>query len=191
MHALLFHHALGVTPGVTALAERLRSSGHEVAVPDLYEGATFATIDDGVAHAQSVGFRVIADRGVAAAAAVSGPFVVIGISLGAVPAQRLAQTDARVVGAVLCSGALPVDAFGDEWPASVPVQIHLGESDPWAEEDLDAARALAEVSGGRLHLHPTERHLFVDASHADHDPRLADAVVELVVDFLGGLEAGR
>lgn len=190
MQIVLFHHALGVTPGVTALAERLRSSGHDVVVPDLYEGATFESIDDGVAHAQSVGFDVIADRGVAAAAAVAAPFVVMGISLGAVPAQRLAQTDGGVAGAVLCSGALPVDAFGEEWPASVPVEIHLGESDPWAQEDLDAARELAEVSGGRLHLHRTERHLFVDSSHADHDPRLADAVVDAVERFLAVLEIG-
>lgn len=41
---LLFHHALGVTPGIQAIADELRAAGHDVAVPDLFEGATFGSL---------------------------------------------------------------------------------------------------------------------------------------------------
>jgi len=52
---LLFHHAQGLTPGVKAFADELRSAGHTVHTPDLYDGKTFDTVDEGVAHAREVG----------------------------------------------------------------------------------------------------------------------------------------
>ena len=61
---LLFHHALGHTPGVETFAEELRRAGHTVHTPDLFDGRTFATIEDGVAYADQVGFGEIIERGV-------------------------------------------------------------------------------------------------------------------------------
>jgi dienelactone hydrolase len=52
---VLFHHALGQTPGFLAFADDLRAAGHTVHTPDLYEGRTFTGIEDGVAHAQGMG----------------------------------------------------------------------------------------------------------------------------------------
>lgn len=65
---ILFHHAQGLTPGVHAFADHVRAAGHHVTVPDLYEGATFDTIEAGVAHAKQIGFDTVIERGVAAAA---------------------------------------------------------------------------------------------------------------------------
>lgn len=64
---ILFHHAQGRTAGIDAFADRLQDAGHRVTVPDLYDGATFDTIDVGVAHAEQIGFDEITARGVAAA----------------------------------------------------------------------------------------------------------------------------
>ena len=63
---VLFHHVQGLTPGVEALAESLRGSGHTVHMPDLFDGRTFATLDEGMAHAREIGFGALLDRGVAA-----------------------------------------------------------------------------------------------------------------------------
>ena len=41
---LLFHHALGLTPGVIAFADQLRAAGHAVHTPDLYAGRTFSNV---------------------------------------------------------------------------------------------------------------------------------------------------
>ena len=38
---VLFHHALGLTPGIVAFADELRRAGHTVHTPDLFEGRTF------------------------------------------------------------------------------------------------------------------------------------------------------
>jgi dienelactone hydrolase len=64
---LLFHHAQGLTGGVRALADELQAAGHVVHVPDLYEGRTFASLDEGIAHADEIGFGTVIGRGVAAA----------------------------------------------------------------------------------------------------------------------------
>src|SRR6188474_338764 len=64
---LLFHHAQGQTQGFLAFADWLRAAGYAVHAPDLFEGRTFATVEDGVANAQKVGFGEIIRRGVASA----------------------------------------------------------------------------------------------------------------------------
>ncbi|MGI8692244.1 MAG: hypothetical protein ACR2JK_04995 [Geodermatophilaceae bacterium] len=60
---LLFHHALGLTPGTVAFSEELRAAGHTVHTPDLFEGRTFATIEEGVGYAGEVGFGEVMQRG--------------------------------------------------------------------------------------------------------------------------------
>jgi dienelactone hydrolase len=45
---LLFHHALGLTAGCVAFADRLRDGGHVVHTPDLFEGRTFPSVTNRV-----------------------------------------------------------------------------------------------------------------------------------------------
>jgi len=47
---LLFHHAQGLTPGIHAFADTLRAAGHRVHTPDLFDGRTFRSIDEGMAR---------------------------------------------------------------------------------------------------------------------------------------------
>ena len=163
VHVLLFHHALGLTPGLHDLADRLREDGHDVTVPDLFEGRTFATVEEGVAHASEIGFGAVMERGVAAAADLPADLVYAGISLGVMPAQRLAQTRPGARGALLLESAVPTEDLGS-WPAGVPVQVHGMDADEYfAGEDLPAAQALvAEASasaGAELFLYPGDGHL--------------------------------
>jgi dienelactone hydrolase len=184
---LLFHHALGLTPGCLAFADEFRAAGHVVHTPDLYEGTTFPTIEEGVAHAQEVGFDTILGRGRRAAEGLANELVYAGISLGVMPAQALAQTRPGAMGAILISAAIPASEFGGPWPEGVPLQIHLMEDDPLVrdEGDLDAARELAEaVRGAELFLYPGDTHYFMDSSSADHDERAAELLTERALAFL-------
>jgi hypothetical protein len=61
---LLFHHALGQTAGFGAFADELRRAGHIVHAPDLYDGRIYATLEQGMAYAEQVGFDEIIERGV-------------------------------------------------------------------------------------------------------------------------------
>jgi dienelactone hydrolase len=182
---LLFHHARGLTPGVYAFADRLRAAGHQVAVPDLFDGRTFASLDDGVAHADGIGFDLLVDRGVAAAEGLAPGLVTAGFSLGVLPAQKLAQTRPGVRGALLFSSAVPASAFGSSWPDGLALQMHLVEDDPWAEEDRPAAEELARtVPGAELYLYPGRAHLPFDDSVDEYDPATAAQMLERSLAFL-------
>jgi dienelactone hydrolase len=182
---LLFHHALGLTPGVVAFADELRAAGHTVHTPDLYEGKTFDTVDDGVANAREIGFGMILERGRASADDLPSELVYAGFSLGGMPAQSLAQTRPGAQGALLFHAALPPSEFGERWPEGVPLQIHFMEDDPWAEEDLPAAREIVEtVDGAELFLYPGNGHLFADSGSPDYDEHCADLLMQRALEFL-------
>jgi len=185
---ILFHHAQGLTDGIRSFADELRAAGHSVTVPDLYEGKTFASIEDGVGYAQETGFDTIIERGQAAAEALPAGIVYAGFSLGVLPAQKLAQTRAGAKGALLFESCVPVSEFGNQWPPGVPVQIHGMDSDAFfAEEgDLDAAKDLvAKAKNAELFLYPGDRHLFADSSLPSYDEAAATLLKQRVLDFLG------
>lgn len=185
---LVFHHALGLTEGINWFAQRLGAAGHRVVLPDLFDGAVFTSVEEGVAHAESVGFDAIIDRGVEAAGAIDGRFVVAGFSLGVMPAQKVAQSDnGSVSGAVLCHSAVPPEFFGSPWPAGLPLQIHITPDDPWAEEDVDVARELVGTAGAMVFEYPGTGHLIADPTSADHDPEAAELIVERTLNFLGAI----
>ena len=188
---LLFHQACGRTPGVVAFAGELRRAGHTVHVPDLYEGRTFGDLDAGVGYAQDVGFGTIIERGVRAADGLPAKLVYAGLSLGVLPAQKLAQTRPGAAGAVLISGCVPPGEFGAPWPPAVPVQVDGMDADAVFvdEGDLDAARALvSSVENAELFLYPGNRHLFADNSLPSYDPAAARLLTERVIGFLDTAE---
>ena len=184
---LLFHHAQGQTKGFLAFADELRRAGHAVHVPDLYDGRTFDSIEEGLANVEAIGFETIVERGVRAAQELPAELVYAGFSLGVVPAQMLAQSRPGASGALLLHSCLPTSAFGEGWPAGVPVQVHAMEQDAFfiEEGDIDAARALvAEAEQAELFLYPGEQHLFADSSLSSFDADAAALLTRRVLDFL-------
>jgi dienelactone hydrolase len=182
---LLFHHAQGLTTGCRAFADELRAAGHVVHTPDLYDGKTFAELDDGVGYAKQVGFDTILERGLLAAGGLPDEIVYAGFSLGAMPAQMLAQTQSGAKGALLFHATLPPSEFGGPWPRGLPLQIHMMEDDEWGAEDLVVARELAEtIESAELFLYPGDRHLFADESLPDYDEEAATLLKQRVLEFL-------
>jgi len=185
---MLFHHAQGLTPGVLTFAEDLRGDGHVVHTPDLLDGRTFDTVEEGVAYARSVGFDTVQERGAQATQELPAELVYAGFSLGGMPAQLLAQTRPGARGALLFHSCFPTSEFGDGWPDGVPVQVHGMDADPWfAEEggDIDAARALVEeTDDAELFLYPGDQHLFADSSLGSYDEAAATLLQQRVREFL-------
>ncbi|CAN5320697.1 dienelactone hydrolase family protein [soil metagenome] len=184
---VLFHHALGLTPGVVAFANELRGAGHTVHTPDLFEGATFATIDEGVAQAGEIGFGEVIERAVRAVEGLPAELVYAGFSLGVLPAQKLAQTRAGARGALLFYACVPVSEFGAAWPDGVPVQVHGMDADPFfvGEGDVDAARAIVESTDqAELFLYPGDQHYFADSTLPSYDEDAATLLTQRVLGFL-------
>ncbi len=182
---VLFHHVLGLTPGIVALADALRAGGHTVHTPDLYEGRRFATLEEGMAHVQSTGFGEVSARGTRAAEKLGTDLVYAGYSLGVMPAQSLAQTRAGARAAIFIAACMPTEEFGGPWPAGVPMQVHAHENDPEFDNgyDLPTARAVVEeAADGQLFLYPGDRHFFADSSTAEYD---AVATGQMVGHILG------
>ena len=153
--------------------------------PDLFDGRTFDTIEEGMAFARETGFGALAERGVAAAQEIDPEVVYAGFSFGVMVAQQLAQTRPGARGALLMYSCLPVSEFGDSWPEGVPVQVHGKEADPFFAEDLEAAQALVDSADrAELFLYPGEEHLFADSSLPEYDAAAASLLTERVLAFL-------
>jgi dienelactone hydrolase len=187
---VLFHHVHGLTRGVLAFADDLRAAGHTVHTPDLYEGRTFDTLEDGMAHVDEIGFGTFIERGVRAADALHVDVVYAGFSAGVMPAQKLAQTRPGARDALFLHACAPASAFGSAWPDPVPVQIHGMDRDPFFadEGDIDAARELVEqAKDAQLFVYSGDQHLFTDSSLAAYDADAAAQVRERVHEFLARL----
>jgi dienelactone hydrolase len=183
---LLFHHAQGQTPGFHAFADELRRAGHTVHTPDLFDGRTFGSIDEGIAYADEVGFPNVIERGVRAADELPSELVYAGFSLGVLPAQKLAQTRPGARGALLFYSCVPSSEFGT-WPADVPVQIHGMDADPIfvGEGDIDAARELVDsTQHAELFLYPGDQHYFADSSLPSYDEAATRLLTRRVLEFL-------
>jgi len=187
---LLFHHAQGLTPGVRAFADTLRAAGHTVHAPDLFDGRTFGSIDEGLAYIGEIGFDAMRERGVRVADELPAELVYAGMSFGVLPAQKLAQTRPGARGALLFYSCLPISgewAFGP-WPDGVPVQIHGMDNDPFfvGEGDIHAAREIVEkAKDAELFLYPGDQHYFADSSLPSYDANATALLTRRVLEFLG------
>jgi len=187
---LLFHHIQGLTDGVAAFADELRAAGTTVHAPDLFDGRTFESIEEGFAFVQAQG-EALDRKALSTADPLPEELVYAGFSWGVGAAQRLAQTRAGARGALLYEACYPITgewAFGP-WPDGVPVQIHgKGDDQFFAHEgDIDAARELVATVGpelAELFLYPGDQHLFADRSLPSYDADAAALLTQRSLQFL-------
>src|SRR3954447_26728106 len=185
---VLYHHIQGLTEGVRAFADDLRQTGHTVHTPDLFDGRTFASIEEGFGFPRAQGLDAIRERGAAAADELGADLVDAGFSFGVTIAQQLAQTRPGARGALLVYSCIPVKEFGEAWPEGVPVQIHGKEGDEFFDEDLPAARELADsAAAAELFVYHGDQHLFADSSLDAYDPEAAALLMERVRAFLASV----
>ncbi|HEY5836934.1 MAG TPA: dienelactone hydrolase family protein [Streptomyces sp.] len=128
MTIVLFHSACGLRPAVHAAADRLRAAGHEVHVPDLFDGRTALTVEEGMAVADGIGRDELLRRAITAAAPYSEQgLVYAGFSLGGSLAQNAALGDDRARGLLLLHGTSDI---ADDVATDIPVRLHVAEPDP-------------------------------------------------------------
>ncbi|WP_431047831.1 dienelactone hydrolase family protein [Streptomyces sp. P1-3] len=186
---VLFHSAYGLRPAVHAAADRLRAAGHEVHVPDLYEGRTADTVEDGMAIKEEIGQEELLKRAIMAAAPLSERGVVYaGFSLGGSIAQNLALGDEKARGLLLLHGTS--DLAEDAETDGLPVQLHVADPDPFEPHDwlnawyLRMRRAGADVE---VYRYPGAGHLFTDPDLPDYDEEAAEATWQVALGFLADL----
>lgn len=180
---IMFHHVQGLTSGVAAIAEEFRAAGHSVTLPDLFDGRTFDTLAEGVSWIGEIGRPTIVDRAHAAAAELNPELVYVGFSLGARPAQGLAQTRPGARAAILFHGYHPVAEFAGNWPAGVALQVHRMKGDEWCNPET--AKALQRhVEDAEILTYPGSDHLFTDSAVDDYDPTASRTAIERALKLL-------
>ena len=189
----LFHSVLGVRPGITDAAARLRATGHEVLVVDQYDGRVFDDYGAAGAYVEGIGFPALMARAVEAVRDLPDGFVAAGFSNGAGMAEFVA-TQRRCAGVLLVSGALPMAVLGaPSWPAGLPAQLHRAVGDPFRSAGWD--RALGDdvaAAGGVLEVveHPGEGHLFTDPSlPAEYDAESTERLWREALSFVDRVAA--
>ncbi|KPI07187.1 dienelactone hydrolase [Actinobacteria bacterium OK074] len=189
MNVMLFHSTYGPRPAVRAAADRLRAAGHEVWTPDLFEGRTFETVEEGMAAQDAIGKEELLKRAVLAAAPYSERgLVYAGFSLGAALAQTLALGDEKAKGLLLLHGTSDIadTASVDE----LPVQLHVAEPDPFEPDDWLSAWYLRMGKVGadvEVHRYPGAGHLYTDPDLPDYDEEAAEATWRVALGFLDSL----
>ncbi|QOV38955.1 dienelactone hydrolase family protein [Streptomyces ferrugineus] len=189
MNIMLFHSTHGLRPAVRQAADRLRAAGHEVWTPDLFEGRTFETVEEGMEFNERIGKDELLKRAVLAAAPYSERgLVYAGFSLGASIAQTLALGDEKARGLLLLHGTSDIAAGAsvDE----LPVQLHVAEPDPFETDDwlsawyLQMGRAGADVE---VYRYAGAGHLYTDPDLPDYDEEAAEATWRVALGFLDSL----
>lgn len=189
MDIMLFHSVYGKRPAVEAAAERLRAAGHQVWVPDLFDGWTTDSVEVAMAKKDEIGSDELLKRAVMAAAPYSERgLVYAGFSFGASVAQTLALGDEKARGLLLLHGTsdLAPNASVDE----LPVQLHVAEPDPFETDDwlsswyLQMRRAGADVE---VYRYRGAGHVYTDPELPDWDPDAAERTWAIALDFLDGL----
>lgn len=188
---VLIHSVLGRRAGVLDAAERLRADGHDVWLPDLFEGRVFEEYEPAMAWVDALGAEALYASALAAVADLPDGFVVGGFSLGSNVASYLA-TRRRVSGVLQLSGLSVLEWFGADatWPVGVDSQAHQTSGDPFREDEI-AEQAMAEVTaaGGRLEMfdYPGSGHLFTDPSlPAEYDAEATELLWSRVLPFVRG-----
>ncbi|MFJ6407348.1 dienelactone hydrolase family protein [Streptomyces hydrogenans] len=189
MDIMLFHSVHGKRPAVDAAADRLRAAGHQVWVPDLFDGWTTESVEEGMARKDEIGSDELLKRAVLAAAPYSERgLVYAGFSFGASVAQTLALGDEKARGLLLLHGTsdLAPNASVDD----LPVQLHVAEPDPFETDDwlsawyLQMRRAGAEVE---VYRYRGAGHVYTDPELPDWDAEAAERTWAIALDFLDGL----
>ena len=168
-------------------ANQLRDAGHSVTLPDLFKGAVFDTLEQGVAAVEAMGFESILEAGEDVASSGPNDAVYAGFSLGALIAHKLAQTRPGAKGALLYHyGDVPVEMFGGAWPSGVSVQFHISELDEWREDGVveEFVSRVGEVATAELFEYPGSAHLFTDSSLAEYQVEPTSLVVSRTLTFL-------
>ncbi|WP_030163285.1 dienelactone hydrolase family protein [Spirillospora albida] len=186
---LLFHSMYGLRPAVHEAAGRLRDAGHDVHVPDLYDGRVADTPEEGLAIKEEIGRDELLRRAVTAAAPLTGDegLVYAGFSLGGSLAQNLALADDGARGLLLMHGT---SDMADDASTDIPVQLHVADPDTYEPVDwLNAWYLRMRKAGADVEVfrYRGAGHLFTDPDLPDHDPDAAERAWTVALDFLATL----
>ena len=186
---LLLHPWWGVTPAMRWWADQLVSVGRRVVVPDLYGGATAATVAEAEARAEATlqdpAALSLVQRCADGLAAEAAPWAAMGFSMGAFLACNLAGRGAAGPDQLVLF-------YGGQAPQGTDVRtrwvdLHVAPDDPWFEDDeLAAVEAGFRDAGADVIVYRYEGcgHWFAETGSPGYEPAAADLARDRVLERL-------
>lgn len=189
---LLLHSAYGLRPAVHAAADRLREAGHQVHVPDLYDGKVFDTVEEGMAYREELGNDELLRRAVGAAAPLLGTPGTRLVYAGLLARRRAgpepgARRRARARPAAPARHLGPARGRRHRGPGAAARRRARPVRDRGLAEHLvpGDAPSGAEVE---VHRYRGAGHLFTDPELPDYDAEAAETAWAAALDFLTELD---
>lgn len=186
-HIVLLHSVLGLRPAERAAADRLHAAGHEVTLPDLYDGEHADDYADGFALRDRVGWDTAVGRATDAVRAAPAGAVLAGVSMGAGVVSALLPDRPDTGGVLLLHGTAAVPAA---LRPGLPVQLHVSEHDRFAPPaEVAAWRDTALDAGAdvEVHTYDVPGHYFTDPGLPEYDADAAALTWRRSLEFLAGL----
>jgi dienelactone hydrolase len=184
MHVVLFHSAQGLRPVERELADALRLDGHHVTVPDLYDGRSAQTVEDGLVLKDTVGWTRIMSRARESLRSLPDDAVLAGVSIGAGVVSEVWRDRPATAAVLLVHGYAPIP---EDVTPGVRAALHVAEDDPFAPHETVADwEATADLRGlvVDVYRYPRLGHFFTDRSSGDYDAAAAATVLQRARDFL-------
>ncbi|WP_328614848.1 dienelactone hydrolase family protein [Amycolatopsis sp. NBC_00355] len=180
VNIVVFHSVLGLRPVELGAAERLRAAGHDVVTPDLYAGLTAATLDDGFALMDRVGWAAISRRAAEAVRDLPPSTVLLGVSMGCGVVQSVLPDRPAAAGVLLLHALAAIPASARD---GLPVQVHVADPDPIAPPAEVAAWREA-TPGAEVFTYPGAGHFYTDAEDPGYDEVAAALTWRRALGFL-------
>ncbi|MBB3608399.1 dienelactone hydrolase family protein [Rhizobium sp. BK602] len=186
---ILFHSVYGLRSLENEAVERLQAAGHKAFAPDLYDGWTASSVEEGFRLRDEVGWQTICERAEWAMAGLPPSTVLGGFSMGAAVAASVWPKRPQTAGILFLHG---IAGIADNARKGLPLQLHLADPDPFeSAAEVAAWRSAVERSGiaADIFTYPGPGHLYTDASLPDYDAKAADLTWSRVLAFLDAVEA--
>ncbi|WP_373353002.1 dienelactone hydrolase family protein [Pseudoroseicyclus sp. CXY001] len=183
-HIVLLHSVLGLRPVELGMKARWEAAGHSVTLPDLYDGASAESYEEGFALRKEIGDAVGARARAAILAAPKGA-VLSGVSLGAMFVGESWSERPDIRGAVFFAGGAE---FVPGLRRGLKVQAHIARPDPFDDEDYFASWAATKGDAElEIFRYDGVGHYFLDRALTDYGEAEAELCLSRVDAFLAGL----
>jgi dienelactone hydrolase len=181
---IILHSVLGLRPVEQDAAERFRSRGFAVALPDLYAGRRTESLDQGFQIMAEVGWPVVCQRALEAMASLPGSTILAGFSMGAGVIGSVWGERPESKAVLLFHGVADIPR---NVRSGLRVQTHLASVDrfvPAEQRELWAGTARTAGLLTETHSYPDTGHFFTDFNSADYKADASELAWTRALAFL-------
>jgi dienelactone hydrolase len=184
---VIFHSVLGLRSVERNAAERFRSGGFEVALPDLYAGKRTESLDEGFQLLDKIGWPMICRRAFGAMKKLRDSTILAGFSMGAGVIASLWGQRPESKAVLLFHGLAEIRT---NVRPGLKVQTHIAGVDRFVSAEQRAfwaGSAQTSVLLTETHNYPDTGHFFTDFNSADYNAAASKLTWTRALAFLKSL----